>query len=106
MPRDSRLDTRRTLVRGRGLGSRVAGIIAAALLVPNVLAGQNSDTNGVRLFEAGKYKEAKTVFEPAFKANTRDAAAAFYLGRIAEDGHNAGNIRDLEEAGFHVAGQH
>jgi putative ABC transport system ATP-binding protein len=27
-------------------------------------------------------------------------------GRIAEDGHNAGNIRDLEEAGFHVAGQH
>jgi tetratricopeptide (TPR) repeat protein len=37
----------------------------------------------VRLFEAGKSREAKTVFEPAFKANTRDAAAAFYLGRIA-----------------------
>ena len=75
------LDTR--LVRGRGLGSRVAALVAAAALVPHVLVGQNSDTSGVRLFEAGKYKEAKTVFEPAFKANARDAAAAFYLGRIA-----------------------
>jgi tetratricopeptide (TPR) repeat protein len=78
--RDSRLGTR--LHRGRGLGSRVAAV-AAAVLVPAVLAGQNSDTTGVRLFEAGKFKEAKTVFEPAFKTNARDAAAAFYLGRIA-----------------------
>ena len=69
------LDTRS--VWGRGLGSRIAALVAAAVLVPNVLAGQNSDSSGVRLFEAGKYKEAKTVFEPAFKANTRDAAAAF-----------------------------
>ena len=98
MPRDSRLDTRRTLVRGRGLGSRVAGIIAAALLVPNVLAAQNSDTNGVRLFEAGKYKEAKTVFEPAFKANTRDAAAAFYLGRIAMEERKNDRAADYFEA--------
>jgi len=62
------------------------GAVAAVctmLLVPNVLAGQNSDSSGVRLFEAGKFKEAKTVFEPAFKTNARDAAAAFYLGRIA-----------------------
>ena len=92
MPRDSRLDIRRTFVRGRGLGSRVAAVVAAALLVPNVLAGQNSDTSGVRLFEAGKYKEAKTVFEPAFKANTRDAAAAFYLGRIAMEEEHQINI--------------
>ena len=75
------LDTR--MVRGRGLGSRIATLVAAAVLVPNVLVGQSSETSGVQLFEAGKYKEAKTVFEPAFKANTRDAAAAFYLGRIA-----------------------
>jgi len=98
VPRDSRLDTRRTLVLGRGLGSRVAGIIAATLLVPNVLAGQNSDTNGVRLFEAGKYKEAKTVFEPAFKANTRDAAAAFYLGRIAMEERKHDRAADYFEA--------
>lgn len=79
--RDPRLDTRRG--RGRGLGSRVAALVAAVVLVPNVLTGQNGDSSGVRLFDAGKYKEAKTVFEPAFKSNARDAAAAFYLGRIA-----------------------
>jgi len=83
MPRDPRLDAQRQVVLARGLGSRVAALVAAAALVPHVLVGQNSDTSGVRLFEAGKYKEAKTVFEPAFKANARDAAAAFYLGRIA-----------------------
>jgi tetratricopeptide (TPR) repeat protein len=71
------------MLSSRGLGSRVAVLLAATLWLPNVLAGQNGETDGVRLFEAGKYKEAKTVFEPAFKANTRDAAAAFYLGRIA-----------------------
>jgi tetratricopeptide (TPR) repeat protein len=82
--RDSRLDTR--FGRGRGLGSRIAALFAAAavcVLVPNVVAGQNGDSSGVRLFEAGKFSEAKTVFEPAFKSNGRDAAAAFYLGRIA-----------------------
>ena len=98
MPRDSRLDIRRTFVRGRGLGSRVAAVFAAALLVPNVLAGQTSDTSGVRLFEAGKYKEAKTVFEPAFKANTRDAAAAFYLGRIAMEERKTDRAADYFEA--------
>jgi tetratricopeptide (TPR) repeat protein len=82
--RDSRLDTR--FSRGRGLGSRTAALTAVAavcVLVPNVVAGQNADSSGVRLFEAGKFNEAKTVFEPAFKSNARDAAAAFYLGRIA-----------------------
>jgi len=58
-------------------------MVAAAVLVPHVLAGQNGDSNGVRLFDAGKYREAKSVFEPALKTNARDAAAAFYLGRIA-----------------------
>lgn len=73
------------MLSSRGLGSRVAVLIAAAIIVvvPNGLAGQNVDSSGVRLFEAGKFKEAKTVFEPAFKSNARDAAAAFYLGRIA-----------------------
>ena len=66
--------------------------------MPNVLAGQNSDTSGVRLFEAGKFKEAKTVFEPAFKANTRDAAAAFYLGRIAMEERKNDRAADYFEA--------
>ena len=79
--RDSGLRTRRS--RGRGLGSRVAALVVAAILIPSLLAGQDPDSNGIRLFEAGKYREAKTVFEPAFKANARDAGAAFYLGRIA-----------------------
>jgi len=81
---DSRLDTR--FDRGRGLGSRITAVFAAAALwvvVPNVARAQNSDSSGVRLFEAGKFNEAKTVFEPAFRSNARDAAAAFYLGRIA-----------------------
>lgn len=68
--------------RKRGLESRVAAI-AATLLVPWVLAGQDSDTSAIHLFESGKYREAKSVLEPTLKTNTRDAAAAFYLGRIA-----------------------
>jgi len=63
-----------------------------------MLVGQNSDTSGVRLFEAGKYKEAKTVFEPAFKANARDAAAAFYLGRIAMEERKNERAGDYFEA--------
>ena len=84
MERDSRLDTR--VGRGRGLGSRLTALFVAAaacVAVPNVAQAQNSDSSGVRLFEAGKFKEAKTVFEPAFRSNAGDAAAAFYLGRIA-----------------------
>jgi len=76
------MTVRDSMLSSRGLGSRVAVLLAAALL-PNVLAGQTLDSSGVRLFEAGKYTEAKTIFEPAFKSNARDAAAAFYLGRIA-----------------------
>ncbi len=77
---DSRLGTRQS--RARGLESRAATAVVA-LLVPGLLAGQDVDANGLRLFEAGKFREAKTVFEPAFKANAGDAGAAFYLGRIA-----------------------
>jgi tetratricopeptide (TPR) repeat protein len=89
---------RDSMLGSRGLGSRVAALVATAVLMPNVLAGQNSDTSGVRLFEAGKYREAKTVFEPAFKANTRDAAAAFYLGRIAMEERKNDRAADYFEA--------
>ena len=87
-----------SMLSSRGLGSRVAAVLAT-LLVPAILAGQNSDTeSGVRLFEAGKFKEAKTVFEPVFKANTRDAAAAFYLGRIAMEEKKNDRAADYFEA--------
>ena len=86
------------MLSSRALGSRAAAVVAAAMLVPQVLVGQNGDSTGVRLFEAGKYKEAKTVFEPAFKANTRDAAAAFYLGRIAMEERKNERAADYFEA--------
>ena len=84
MVRDSRVDAR--LSRGRGLGSRTMTLFGAAVIwaaVPNVSQAQNGDSSGVRLFDAGKFKEAKAVFEPAFRSNAPDAASAFYLGRIA-----------------------
>jgi tetratricopeptide (TPR) repeat protein len=92
------MSVRDSMLSSRGLGSRAAALVVAAMFLPNVLAGQNGDTSGVRLFEAGKYKEAKTVFEPAFKANTRDAAAAFYLGRIAMEERKNDRAADYFEA--------
>ena len=94
--RDSGLRTRQGW--GRGLESRVATLVAATMLIPSLLAAQDADPNGVRLFEAGKYREAKTVFEPAFKANTRDAGAAFYLGRIALEERKFDKAADYFEA--------
>ena len=98
LERDSRLGTRPG--RGRGFGSRVAALAAAAALVamPNVVSAQTGDSTGVRLFEAGKFKEAKTVFEPVFKTNARDAAAAFYLGRIAMEERKNDRAADYFEA--------
>jgi len=95
-------DRRSTLLiphgRGRGVGPRIAVLLAATLLLPNGLAGQNGDSTGVRLFEAGKFKEAKTVFEPALKSNARDAAAAFYLGRIAMEERKNDRAADYFES--------
>lgn len=84
--------------RGRGVGPRIAVLLAATLLLPNGLAGQNGDSTGVRLFEAGRFKEAKTVFEPALKSNARDAAAAFYLGRIAMEERKNDRAADYFES--------
>jgi len=87
--RDSRLDRPQQVVRGRGLGSRVAVLVAAALWVPNVLAAQNSDTSGVRLFEAGKFKEAKTVFEPASDRRTSAVRTSAQAAAVTSAGRRA-----------------
>lgn len=45
-------------------------------------ANEGDLTNGIRLFEARKYAEAKTFFAEFIKTRPRHAAAAYYLGRI------------------------
>ena len=99
MARDSRLDAR--FGRGRGLGSRITallGLVAMWAAAPNVAQAQNGDSTGVRLFEAGKFREARTVFEPAFRSNAADAAAAFYLGRIAMEERGYDRAADYFES--------
>jgi tetratricopeptide (TPR) repeat protein len=98
MLRGPRLDIRRC--RGRWLGPGVAAVaLVAATFVPNVArAIQNVDSSGILLFEAGKFREAKTVFEPAYRTNNRDAAAAFYLGRIAMEERHHDKAADYFEA--------
>ena len=99
MARDSRLDAR--FNRGRGLGSRITTLFGAVALwaaAPNVSQAQNGDSSGVHLFEAGKFKEAKTVFEPAFRSNAADADAAFYLGRIAMEERRNDRAADYFES--------
>lgn len=91
------MTVRDSMLSARGLGSRAA-LTAAAVLVPGFLAAQDVDPNGLRLFESGKLREAKLVFEPAFKANTRDAGAAFYLGRIALEERKLDRAIDYFEA--------
>jgi len=73
-------------------------VVSLAVLAPNVHAVQNGDSAGILLFEAGRLREAKTVFEPAFRSNARDAAAAFYLGRIAMEERRSDRATDYFEA--------
>jgi tetratricopeptide (TPR) repeat protein len=99
MARDSRLDAR--FGRGRGRGSRITALFGAVVTwaaLPNVALAQNGDSSGVRLFEAGKFNEAKTIFEPAFRSNAADAAAAFYLGRIAMEERRHDRAADYFES--------
>jgi pimeloyl-ACP methyl ester carboxylesterase/cytochrome c-type biogenesis protein CcmH/NrfG len=43
----------------------------------------DAHTAAVRLFEAGRLQEARAAFEQIFSREPKNAAAAFYLGRIA-----------------------
>jgi tetratricopeptide (TPR) repeat protein len=67
--------------------------LAGALLAPLALAAQSTTSavdQGVKLFEAKKYAEAKAQLAPAGKSSH---VAAYYLGRIASEEN------DLDKAG-------
>src|SRR5690242_7772025 len=58
-------------------------LLAALLLALPVQLSAQGTANGVALFEARRYAEARTTLEAAAKADPKDARAAYYLGRIA-----------------------
>lgn len=69
-------------------------IIVAVLTCPALAAQAQSVEEGVRLFDAGKYAEAGAVFLPHAE---RDAAAAYYLGRIEMEKDEAGKAAEWFE---------
>lgn len=52
------------------------------LILYSTAYAQNDINEGIKLFEENKLSEARTFFESFTKANTGDASAFFYLGRI------------------------
>ena len=81
------------------LFNRIARMSLPALVLFASVAGAQSIDRAKQLFEEAKYTEAKTELRELQKANSRNAAAAYYLGRIAtieNDGDEA--LRQLERA--------
>ena len=75
----------------------VAFGLVATLALP--LRAQGGAAAGARLFDAGRLAEAKPVLVAAAKADPRDGAAAFYLGRIElAEGDGESAARWLERA--------
>jgi tetratricopeptide (TPR) repeat protein len=65
----------------------------------SVAQADNNITEGVQLFEAKKYQEAKACFEKHWQDHPRDAVAASYLGRIySREGNYEQAIVWLEKA--------
>lgn len=74
-------------------------LAAALLALVTGSLGAQSSTDGVALFEARRYAQARPAFEAAIRANPRDARAAYYLGRIAlVDGNGDKGADWLERA--------
>lgn len=73
-------------VHGRSMTkymSRKCLLLLIALCVPVATASAGSKSEeGVRLFEARKYDEARSLLEAASREDPQDARAASYLGRI------------------------
>ena len=57
-------------------------------------ASAQSLEDGIKLFEDKKFAQAKPILEKAYKANSKDPKAAFYLGRI----YIMRDYLDLDEA--------
>lgn len=80
---------------------RLATLLArggALLLTLALAAGAQSsaDEQGIQLFKARRYDEARTIFLPVAKAGT-DAVAFFYLGRIAMEQNQVDDAIDWFE---------
>jgi tetratricopeptide (TPR) repeat protein len=78
-----------------------AGVLFAALLGASPLAAQahHPVQGAIRLFAAHDYSGARAVFTMLAGADPKDAAAAYYLGRIAMvDGNVRDAIRWMERA--------
>ena len=76
-------------------------VLAAAPFAAAPLAAQGavSTAAGVRLFDSGRFAEAKAQLTAAAQANPQDGTAAFYLGRIAlAEGDGDAAARWLERA--------
>jgi tetratricopeptide (TPR) repeat protein len=70
----------------RNWGTRVRpepGVFAAVLIAaaPLFASGPNVE-DGVRLFNAGRYSDARAVLEAAVREDATDARASSYLGRV------------------------
>lgn len=61
---------------------RPRALALAALLAP-VSLGAQTTADGIALFEARRYAEARAAFEAAARVHPGSASAAYYLGRIA-----------------------
>ena len=74
-------------------------LFLALILTAPIAAHAQTTADGVALFEARRYAEARGALEAAAKANGKDARAAYYLGRIALVDGDAGKAEHwLERA--------
>jgi tetratricopeptide (TPR) repeat protein len=80
-------------------------LVLAVLFAIPISSGAQSATDGVALFRARRYAEARSAFETAVKANGNDARAAYYLGRIALVEGNAGKAEDWLERAVKLDGR-
>lgn len=67
--------------------------------------GAQSTSDGVALFEARRYADARAVLETAARADGADARAAYYLGRIALVDGDAGKAEQWLERAVKLDGR-
>jgi tetratricopeptide (TPR) repeat protein len=80
------IETPRRVVRGGRFspgwrGWVLASAVALAAAGPLFASGPNED-EGIRLFQAGRHAEARTLLEAAVRDDPKDARSSSYLGRV------------------------